>query len=168
MKEIDLSVLTTTKKDNILQQLLDGTMTVEEAKRYVQNTIEWVTNQKWEQISTILQETNKPYDLSPESVQQFLQNAPEEAKTFFLSNFMSDDEKLKAMNTFRYNASTIDILDEQGNIAFLYGLVDQRYGIAIARPIPEPGSLIQIALAFGLASTSPIRRTFRSHNSCRL
>ncbi|MBP6257020.1 hypothetical protein KA405_04925 [Patescibacteria group bacterium] len=45
-----------------------------------------------------------------------MQNAPEEAKTFFLSNFMSDDEKLKAMNTFRYNASTIDILDEQGNI----------------------------------------------------
>jgi hypothetical protein len=33
-----------------------------------------------------------------------------------MSNAMSDKEKLKAMNTFRYNVTTIDILDEQGNI----------------------------------------------------
>jgi hypothetical protein len=56
------------------------------------------------------------YDLSPESIRKFLQNAPQEAKTFFMSDAMSDEEKLKAMNTFRYNATTIDILDEQGNV----------------------------------------------------
>jgi hypothetical protein len=44
----------------------------------------------------------------------FLTNAPQEAKVFFFN--MTQLEKVKAMNTFRYNPATIDILDENGEI----------------------------------------------------
>jgi hypothetical protein len=82
---------------------------------------ELVLKGKFEQAKMLARETKKTAQHTAQLLQEkrlqiaaFLTHAPQVAKDFFST--MSPGEQQDAMNTFRYNPTTIDILDKNGDI----------------------------------------------------